>query len=125
MSKLHYLAAASLLASCGYQPAYCADNMTIAEEAVYQIAALGDLSTTLDIRRHPGMFEYNPILGRHPTDASVYRYFAICDASHILVTYALRESGHERAANYWEYGTISLELGMIGHNYSIGLRGKF
>jgi hypothetical protein len=37
-----------------------------------------DFKQTLNIKKHPHLHEINPILGRHPTDAAVHLYFAVC-----------------------------------------------
>jgi hypothetical protein len=102
------------------------DDLNVyAAESAYQALALVDMGTTLDIRHRPGMYEENPILGRHPNDARVVGYFAIEGASHALVTHALVSAGWTKTAYTWEALGIGLEAGCVAHNYSIGLKARF
>ena len=97
-------------------------------EWVYQGAAVADMLTTLDIRHHPAskVVETNPILGQRPSDGQVLGYFVATGALHYLVTRELvRENVPSAVVNAWEGGTIGLELGMVGHNYAIGLHARF
>jgi len=75
-------------------------------EWVYQGAAFADMLTTLDIAKHPNLVEENPLMGQHPSDGKVLGYFAATGVLHYLVTREL----------------VRLEVGMVAHNYSIGLR---
>jgi hypothetical protein len=95
-------------------------------EWVYQGAALADMLTTLDIARHPNLAEENPLMGQHPTDGRVLGYFAVTGALHYLVTRELvRESVPAPLVQTWEALGIGLEVGMVAHNYSTGLRARF
>jgi hypothetical protein len=121
--------AAFLVASLFVRPAHAGDlsndiNVYVAEGA-YQSLALVDMATTLDIRRHPGDYEQNPIMGRHPSDAKVIGYFAIEDAAHALITRALVSNGWTKTAYTWEALSIGVEAGCIAHNYHLGLTARF
>ena len=95
-------------------------------EWVYQGAAFADMLTTLDISRHPNLVEENPLMGQHPSDGKVLGYFAATGVLHYLVTRELvRENVPAPIVQTWEALGIGLEVGMVAHNYSIGLRARF
>jgi hypothetical protein len=92
-------------------------------EWVYQGAAFADMLTTLDIAKHPNLVEENPLMGQHPSDGKVLGYFAATGVLHYLVTRELvRENVPAPIVQTWEALGIGLEVGMVAHNYSIGLR---
>lgn len=90
-------------------------------EAGYFAAATADMATTLDIRHHYGMYETNPILGKHPSDAVVYRYFAATDLAHAAISCLIPQ----RFVPAWELSSIAFELTYAARNYSMGLRFHF
>jgi hypothetical protein len=95
-------------------------------EWVYQGAAFADMLTTLDIAKHPNLVEENPLMGQHPSDGKVLGYFAATGVLHYLVTRELvRENVPAPIVQTWEALGIGLEVGMVAHNYSIGLRARF
>jgi hypothetical protein len=116
-------------------------------EWVYQGAAFADMLTTLDIKNHPahcspamsniygtgqpsvcsgGLVEENPLIGQHPSDGKVLGYFAATGVLHYLVTRELvRENVPAPIVQTWEALGIGLEVGMVAHNYQIGLRARF
>jgi hypothetical protein len=95
-------------------------------EWVYQGASFADMLTTLDIAKHPNLVEENPLMGQHPSDGKVLGYFAATGVLHYLVTRELvRESVPAPIVQTWEALGIGLEVGMVAHNYSIGLRARF
>ena len=116
-------------------------------EWVYQGAAFADMLTTLDIKNHgpscsPGMMniygtgkpsvcggglqEMNPILGTHPSDGKIVGYFAATGLLHWALTRELvRENVPAPIVQTWEGLGIALEVSMVAHNYSIGLRARF
>jgi hypothetical protein len=95
-------------------------------EWVYQGAAFADMLTTLDISKHPNLVEENPLMGQHPSDGKVLGYFAATGVLHYLVTRELvRENVPAPIVQTWEALGIGLEVGMVAHNYSIGLRARF
>jgi hypothetical protein len=98
---------------------------TPATEWVYQSAAFVDMLTTLDIR-HTKLQELNPILGPHPSDAKVVGYFAAAGLLHWAITRELvRENVPAPIVQTWEGLGIALEVGVVGHNYSLGLHARF
>lgn len=95
-------------------------------EWMYQGAAFADMLTTLDISRHPNLVEENPLMGQHPSDGKVLGYFAATGVLHYLVTRELvRENVPAPIVQTWEALGIGLEVGMVAHNYQIGLRARF
>jgi hypothetical protein len=95
-------------------------------EWVYQGAAFADMLTTLDIAKHPNLVEENPLMGQHPSDGKVLGYFAATGLLHWAITRELvRESVPSPVVQTWEALGIGLEVGMVAHNYSIGLRARF
>ena len=100
--------------------------LTPVTEWVYQGAAFADMLTTLDISRHPNLVEENPLMGQHPSDGKVLGYFAATGVLHYLVTRELvRENVPAPIVQTWEALGIGLEVGMVAHNYQIGLRARF
>jgi hypothetical protein len=95
-------------------------------EWVYQGAAFADMLTTLDIAKHPNLQEENPIMGAHPSQGKVVGYFAATGLLHWAVTRELvRENVPAPIVQTWEALGIGLEVGMVAHNYSIGLRARW
>jgi hypothetical protein len=96
-------------------------------EWVYQGASFADMLTTIDIAKHPKQYyEFNPILGEHPSEGRVIGYFTTTHVLHYLITRELvRENVPAPIVQTWEALGIGLEVGLVAHNYSIGLRARF
>jgi hypothetical protein len=95
-------------------------------EYVFVAANLADMSTTIDIKNHPGLQETNAILGAHPGSGKIYEYFAATTAIHAAITYELvSQNVPKPLVNAWECVSIAYEAGTVGHNLSFGLRFKF
>lgn len=90
-------------------------------EAIVYIALALDATQTLDIKRHQGMYETNPLLGKHPTDRKIIGYFLGVAAAHTGIAAILPTPYRE----YFQNGTIALELMVIGNNKRIGLSARF
>ena len=91
-------------------------------EAAYLVLHAVDWSQTRYIAAHPERFiEDNPILGEHPSDAEVNRYFLLTGLIHAGIAYALPSD--------WRRGfqlvTIGIEAGTVARNYRIGIRSEF
>lgn len=80
-----------------------------------------DYKQTLDIKNHPGMYETNPILGKHPSDVKVRNYFIASGVVTLGAVYLLPKDYRK----YLIGGVLVLEVGVIGHNKYIGLRTNF
>jgi hypothetical protein len=126
MSKLPILAAmAALAASCTVH-ADEPDTSTPLTEWVYQGTAAADMLTTLDIAKHPALQEDNPILGPHPSQGRIVGYFALTGVLHWAITRELVNGNVPRPIiQGWEAAGIALEVSMVAHNYSLGLRMTF
>lgn len=69
----------------------------------------------------PTCIERNPFLGRNPSLKRVDTYFAVTALAHTAISYAL-PSDWRRG---WQMITIGMEAGVVGYNYSIGLKMDF
>lgn len=90
-------------------------------EAVFAALLVADWRQTQDIRRHPGRFELNPILGRRPSLGRVDRYFAASLLAHAACSLALRP---EYRVTY-QRATIAAEAVVVGRNAYLGLEIRF
>lgn len=66
-------------------------------------------------------YEVNPILGRHPDKHWVDVYFLGSAVAHLGISYFLPD----RYRNVWQCVTIGVKAGLVGWNYSIGIRMEF
>ena len=81
-----------------------------------------DASQTEYIARHPTEHcEYNPLLGRHPTQAKVGAYFA-ASASALLLANQLLPAKQAQALN-WVW--VGAEGSVVAHNLRVGIRFNF
>jgi len=95
-------------------------------EYVYDLALLGDMLTTLDIKNHPALQEDNPILGAHPSDGRIIGFCALAAGLHAAITYELVSNDvPQPVIKAWEYASIGVETAAVGHNLSLGLKFKF
>ena len=86
-------------------------------ESAALAALYADWSQSRDIARHPGLRETNPILGDHPSAASINRYFVAATAIQLTGVFVL--TGRARKA--WIIGWVGVESFYIRHNASLGL----
>lgn len=90
-----------------------------ARELVYMTSHIIDWRQSLYIADHPWLHaEGNAILGPHPSDSEVNRYFAATALLHMGVSYVLPHKW--RTA--WQYITIGVEVGVNYHNYRAGVK---
>lgn len=66
-------------------------------------------------------YETNPVIGKHPSRASINRYFATAMVAHVAVAHFL--PGHWR--HDWQAATFVLEGLVVDRNIRIGLGCKF
>ena len=90
-------------------------------ESVVQTALFVDYKQTLDIKRHQGYSESNPILGLHPSDVRVRNYFLISSILSLGVAQLLQ--GSSRTA--FMTGEMSFELAVVKRNVGLGLTVRF
>jgi hypothetical protein len=95
-------------------------------EFVFDAALMADMMTTADIKNHPGLYETNPILGLHPSDAKIAAYGLTMAGLHAAITYEMVSNDVPRAIiNAWELVSIGVEAGYVARNYRLGLRVRF
>lgn len=122
--KASLLAVALLLAATGAR-ADEPQKFPIALELAFDAAEFADMSTTLDIKNHPGMYEQNPLLGQHPSDARIIGSCTVAAGIHALITREMVIHGwNPKVVATWEVLSIGVEGGMAAHNFHIGLRFK-
>lgn len=80
-----------------------------------------DWCQTRQIVKTPGMYETNPLIGRHPSLNRVNTYFISAIVGHTLLSYNLTPKNRKR----FQYATIGLEAAVVGRNYHIGLNAKW
>ena len=104
--------------------AHAAEPMTARDwslEAAFGGALLVDYGQTRDLKNHSELRETNPLLGSHPTDVRIRNYMLGAAIGHAAVTYLLPPEYRP----YWQAGTLIIEVGVIQHNYSLGLGMRF
>ena len=119
------VAAMLLIAAAGCtSEAHAADDFTPAQKYL-SAAALAvtvlDWRQTSDIHRHAGMYEMNPLLGRHPTQAEINRYFGLGMLATAAIVYYLPSKYRTAALTFY----VVTETAVVGHNVSMGLRVGF
>jgi hypothetical protein len=62
--------------------------------------------------------ETNSIMGTHPEQATITRYFATTTVLHAVIANQL----HGKARTAWQAVCIGVELRAVQHNYAIGIR---
>lgn len=80
-----------------------------------------DTLQTHDIAHAPTYQEENPILGSHPSNASINRYMLGCAIGHYLISRALPAEDRK----YWQWLTIGVEGSIVAHNFYIGVHAPF
>lgn len=102
-----------------------------AEEALFQLAHVVDLQQTLDIKHHANLHEGVQFLdagwlvGRHPSDRTVYAYMSAEGLLHAGMTVLLARYCPAWTARIWEATTISIEGKTIAHNVHTGMQLRF
>jgi hypothetical protein len=93
-------------------------------EYVYDAFELADISTTLDIKNHPNLYETNPLLGRHPSDSAIFAEgIGLGIIGHALVTHELvAYHAPSWVIDTWEDVSIGVEAGYTANNLSYGLQ---
>lgn len=90
-------------------------------EGAFLVATALDWKQTLDIKKHPNLYEQNSIMGRHPSDATINTYFVSTIVLHALVADQL----HGKWRTAWQATWIGLEIGTVQRNYALGIRLNF
>jgi hypothetical protein len=90
-------------------------------QLAYTVLHVADWGQTLDIENHPGHFDHNPILGKHPSRGTVNTYFATTLALHWVAARAMPPKWRKR----FQAGTMALQFVVIKDNYEAGIRIDF
>lgn len=121
MIRLFLIAGLLGLLTLHMRPCKAADKTFVANEIAFAALMVLDYKTTLDIKNHPGIYETNPILGRHPSDGYIATYFVTAAALQFVVATLLPKQYQP----YFQYVTIGLEVGAVSNNVSMGLKFNF
>jgi len=79
---------------------------------------LADWQQTKQIASNPDFFEYNPILGRHPSQSRVNGYFGAVVVSNLIVGEVVKE----KYAKWYYWTIIAVETAIVSRNISIGVK---
>jgi hypothetical protein len=99
-------------------------------EGMYMVSHAIDMGTTLDIENHPGLYETNPLMGRHPSRDRIYAVMGADFIIHPLISYLLPESwvvaGYDlHPRRNWQAITLGMSMGLVQHNFQAGLKINF
>ena len=89
--------------------------------AVSLAALVIDYGQTKSIVATPGLYERNPMLPRHPTKAEVNRHFVLTPIVAYLVLDNINSEHRTTAMRF----LTAVQVGVVAHNYSIGLKADF
>jgi len=115
------VAACALVLACANASAGALTGKQAALEAGFDAACIADYEQSAQIAAHPGMYETNPMLGRHPSRARLRNYFFGVVAVHLAITRILGE----RARGIWQGATLFIEAGQVARNARLGLKVEF
>lgn len=111
--------AVNLACSAARAEAFGADDWR--RELAFAAVTWIDWQQTHDIANHQGMYELNPLLGRHPSAGRIDRYFAAGLLTHLAVSAVLPSpyrAGFQRAS-------ITIECAVVARNAYLGLHVRF
>ena len=86
-------------------------------ETTYGVLHTLDWRTTMDIAKHPGYFEMNPILGKHPTNMQIHKYFTVTG----IMQYTIAKSLPPKQRTVWQVLGIIIEFAAVVNNFGLGL----
>ena len=76
-------------------------------------------------------YEVNPLIGQHPSDSEVNRYFIVTSIGHMAVAGLLPTKatlpivGTVNPRRLWQYIFIGISGGLVAHNANIGIGMKW
>lgn len=88
-------------------------------ESAWQVINFIDYRQTSDISEPH--YEQNPLLGNHPSQGEIDKYFAVSAIGH----FGASELLPLRYRKNWQWLTIGVSGAIVYHNYRIGLRFNF
>lgn len=115
-----YLGIVCLLAACS-STALASDwkEADTDRQIAYLILHAVDWGQTRNIARNPNdYYEFNPLLGEHPSVKRVDSYMLVSALTHTAISYVLPPKWREA----FQQVTLSVKSGLVNHNFSIGLR---
>ena len=80
-----------------------------------------DAMQTVDMKNHPGYYEMNPLLGKHPSEGEVWLF----KAAVVTATYYIVRNAHPANRKLGLAIANAIVLTAVEHNHSIGLRVRF
>ena len=87
-------------------------------EIIWTAILFVDYGQTMNIAKNPDKYyEYNPILGKHPSPSSVDIYMLSAAILHPVISYYLPPNYRK----WWQYITIGIEMGAITNNFIAGI----
>ena len=78
-----------------------------------------DYRQTIDIKNHPGMYEINPILGKHPSDIKITIYFILATLFYSFLALKVLVAP---ILYFWLGGWAAMEIWAIQNNIKLGLK---
>jgi hypothetical protein len=94
----------------------------VKREAVYQILHVIDWGQTRTIAKNPDKYyEYNSMIGKHPSVGRVDGYMATSALLHIGITHILPVEYRTT----FQYFTIGFKSGLVVHNFEAGINVSF
>lgn len=87
-------------------------------EVVYLGVKAIDYGQTMTIANNPDKYyEYNPILGDHPSPEWVTSYFISTAVAHFAIAYVLPS----KYRKWWQYTFMAGSAGLVIHNKNMGI----
>jgi hypothetical protein len=115
MKKIAVLLLLSLC-SCSWTPE------EKALQATYTVLHVADWGQTRYIAEHPDEhYEYNPLIGKHPSKSKVDAYMLASLIGHYAVVSVLPDPYR----HWFQVGTLAIKTGLVGHNISAGIGFEF
>jgi hypothetical protein len=93
------------------------------KELAYAVLHYADYRQTTAISKNSedGFYEFNPILGKHPSNNRVNKYFLTTLILHPIISWSLPEDYRDSFQNI----TLVLKGGLVAHNLNLGLKITF
>jgi hypothetical protein len=105
-------------------PSICLGQWTVEQKtlaAVASVALLVDYGQTKSIVRSDRFSEQNPMLPRHPSSSDVARHFILTP----IIAYLVLDN-IDSESRTWALRALTLvQIGVVAHNYSLGIRMSF
>lgn len=92
--------------------------------AVYVASELADWSQTSQIHKYPNLWESNPALGEHPTQAQINNHFFRCIVTDVAIAYLLRRVAPKWVSRSFLIALTIRETSCIQNNYRNGIKIK-